>query len=253
MVNPNGVTVVGVLTGKGLDFGGSLVRTEATGYGTCYFMKEMLGVLSDSFDGKKVTISGSGNVAIFAIEKTIELGGKVVAMSDSSGYVHNKNGLKLDLMKDIKETRRQRISEYTNQDKDTTFVSNGSIWDISCDIALPCATQNELEKKHAELLVRGGLIAIAEGANMPCTPEAVEVFHKSKIPFGPGKASNAGGVAVSGLEMSQNSIRDSWSFDKVDKKIMSGEIYIEPLAFISCRKLWYCICLLYTSPSPRDS
>ena len=211
--------VVGVLTGKGLEFGGSLVRTEATGYGCCYFMKEMLGVLNDSFDGKKVTISGSGNVAIYAMEKTIELGGKVVAMSDSSGYVHNKNGLKLDLMKDIKETKRQRISEYANQDKDATLVTNGSIWDISCDVALPCATQNELEKKHAELLVRGGLIAVAEGANMPCTPDAVEVFHKNKIPFGPGKAANAGGVAVSGLEMSQNSIRDSWSFDKVDAKL----------------------------------
>ena len=211
--------VTGVLTGKGLDFGGSLVRTEATGYGTCYFVKEMLGVLGDGFDGKNVTISGSGNVAIYAMEKTIELGGKVITMSDSSGYIHNKNGLKLDLIKDIKETKRQRISEYANQDKDTTFVSNGSIWDISCDIALPCATQNELEKKHAELLVRGGLMAIAEGANMPCTPDAVEVFHKNKIPFGPGKASNAGGVAVSGLEMSQNSIRDSWSFDKVDVKL----------------------------------
>jgi glutamate dehydrogenase (NADP+) len=211
--------VVGVLTGKGLDFGGSLVRTEATGYGCCYFMKEMLGVLNDSFDGKKVTISGSGNVAIYAMEKTIELGGKVVAMSDSSGYVHSKSGLKLDLMKDIKETKRQRISEYANQDKDATLVTNGSIWDVSCDVALPCATQNELEKKHAELLVRGGLIAVAEGANMPCTPDAVEVFHKNKIPFGPGKAANAGGVAVSGLEMSQNSIRDSWSFDKVDAKL----------------------------------
>jgi glutamate dehydrogenase (NADP+) len=211
--------VVGVLTGKGLDFGGSLVRTEATGYGCCYFMKEMLGVLNDSFDKKKVTISGSGNVAIYAMEKTIELGGKVIAMSDSSGYVHSKNGLKLDLMRDIKETKRQRISEYANQDKDATLVTNGSIWDISCDVALPCATQNELEKKHAELLVRGGLIAAAEGANMPCTPDAVEVFHKNKIPFGPGKAANAGGVAVSGLEMSQNSIRDSWSFDKVDAKL----------------------------------
>ena len=179
----------------------------------------MLGVLNDSFDKKKVTISGSGNVAIYAMEKTIELGGKVIAMSDSSGYVHSKNGLKLDLMRDIKETKRQRISEYANQDKDATLVTNGSIWDISCDVALPCATQNELEKKHAELLVRGGLIAAAEGANMPCTPDAVEVFHKNKIPFGPGKAANAGGVAVSGLEMSQNSIRDSWSFDKVDAKL----------------------------------
>lgn len=211
--------VVGVLTGKGLDFGGSLVRTEATGYGCCYFMKEMLGVLDDSFAGKKVVISGSGNVAIYAMEKTIDLFGKVIAMSDSSGYIHNPNGLKLDLMKDIKETNRQRISEYATQDKDATFVANGSIWDVSCDIALPCATQNELEKKHAELLVRGGLIAIAEGANMPCTPDAVEVFHKNNIPFGPGKASNAGGVAVSGLEMSQNSLRDSWSFDQVDKKL----------------------------------
>ena len=211
--------VVGVLTGKGLDFGGSLVRTEATGYGCCYFMKEMLGVLNDSFDGKKVTISGSGNVAIYAMEKTIELGGKVVAMSDSSGFVYNSNGLKLDLMKDTKETKRLRIEEYVKQDKDAIFSNTGSIWDNKCDIALPCATQNELEKKHAELLVRDGLIAVAEGANMPCTPDAVEVFQKNKIPFGPGKASNAGGVAVSGLEMSQNSIRDSWSFDKVDAKL----------------------------------
>jgi len=211
--------VVGVLTGKGLDFGGSLVRTEATGYGCCYFMKEMLGVLNDSFDGKKVSISGSGNVAIYAMEKTISLGGKVVAMSDSSGYVYSSTGLKLDLMKDIKETKRLRIEEYIKQDKDAIFSNTGSIWDVSCDIALPCATQNELEKKHAELLVRSGIIAIAEGANMPCTPKAVEVFRKNKIPFGPGKASNAGGVAVSGLEMSQNSLRDSWSFDKVDKKL----------------------------------
>jgi len=210
---------VGVLTGKALDFGGSLVRTEATGYGTCYFMREMLKVNNDDFDGKKVIISGSGNVALYAMEKTIELGGKVIAMSDSSGYVYSVNGLKLDLMKQIKEEKRLRIEEYIKLDKDAIFSNTGSIWELPCDIALPCATQNELEKKHAELLVRGGLIAIAEGANMPCTPEAVEVFQKNKIPFGPGKASNAGGVAVSGLEMSQNSIRDSWSFDKVDKKL----------------------------------
>ena len=210
---------VGVLTGKALDFGGSLVRTEATEHGTCYFMREMLKVNNDSFDGKKVTISGSGNVAIYAMEKTIELGGKVIAMSDSSGYVYSVNGLDLDKMKQIKEEKRLRIEEYIKLDKDAIFSNTGSIWDVSCDIALPCATQNELEKKHAELLVRSGLIAVAEGANMPCTPDAVEVFQKNKIPFGPGKASNAGGVAVSGLEMSQNSIRDSWSFDKVDKKL----------------------------------
>ncbi len=209
---------VGVLTGKALDFGGSLVRTEATGYGCCYFMREMLGVNNDSFDKKNVTISGSGNVAIYAMEKAIELGGNVIAMSDSSGYVYSIDGLNLDLMKEIKETNRSRIDEYIKHDKDAIF-STGSVWDVTCDIALPCATQNELERKHAELLVRGGLVAVAEGANMPCTPEAVEVFHKNKIPFGPGKASNAGGVAVSGLEMSQNSIRDSWSFDKVDKKL----------------------------------
>ena len=212
---------VGVLTGKALDFGGSLVRTEATGFGTCYFMREMLKVNNDDFDGKKVIISGSGNVAIYAMQKTIELGGKVIAMSDSSGYVYSTNGLKLDLMKEIKETKRLRIKEYVNQDNDAIFKDTGSIWDISCEIALPCATQNELEKNHAELLVRGGLLAVAEGANMPCTPDAVEVFQKNNIPFGPGKASNAGGVAVSGLEMSQNSIRDSWSFSKVDKKLQS--------------------------------
>ena len=210
---------VGVLTGKALNFGGSLVRTEATGYGTCYFMREMLKVNNDSFDGKKVIISGSGNVAIYAMEKTIELGGKVIAMSDSSGYVYSVNGLDLDKMKQIKEEKRLRIEEYIKLDKDAIYSNTGSIWELSCDIALPCATQNELERKHAELLVRGGLIAVAEGANMPCTPDAVEVFQKNKIPFGPGKASNAGGVAVSGLEMSQNSIRDSWDFDKVDKKL----------------------------------
>ena len=227
---------VGVLTGKALDFGGSLVRTEATGYGTCYFMREMLKVNNDSFDGKKVTISGSGNVAIYAMEKTIELGGKVIAMSDSSGYVYSVNGLNLDFMKQIKETKRLRIEEYIKLDKDAIFSNTGSMWDQSCDIALPCATQNELEKKHAELLVRGGLLAIAEGANMPCTPEAVEVFQKNKIPFGPGKASNAGGVAVSGLEMSQNSIRDSWGFDKVDKKLQGIMKNIHDNAYASAEK-----------------
>ena len=227
---------VGVLTGKALDFGGSLVRTEATGYGTCYFMREMLKVNNDSFDGKKVTISGSGNVAIYAMEKTIELGGKVIAMSDSSGYVYSVNGLNLDFMKEVKETKRLRIEEYIKLDKDAIFSNTGSVWDQSCDIALPCATQNELEKKHAELLVRGGILAIAEGANMPCTPEAVEVFQKNKIPFGPGKASNAGGVAVSGLEMSQNSIRDSWGFDKVDKKLQGIMKNIHDNAYASAEK-----------------
>ena len=227
---------VGVLTGKALDFGGSLVRTEATGYGTCYFMREMLKVNNDSFDGKKVTISGSGNVAIYAMEKTIELGGKVIAMSDSSGYVYSVNGLNLDFMKEVKETKRLRIEEYIKLDKDAIFSNTGSVWDQSCDIALPCATQNELEKDHAELLVRGGLLAIAEGANMPCTPEAVEVFQKNKIPFGPGKASNAGGVAVSGLEMSQNSIRDSWGFDKVDKKLQGIMKNIHDNAYASAEK-----------------
>jgi len=227
---------VGVLTGKALDFGGSLVRTEATGYGTCYFMREMLKVNNDSFDGKKVTISGSGNVAIYAMEKAIELGGKVIAMSDSSGYVYSVNGLNLDFMKEVKETKRLRIEEYIKLDKDAIFSNTGSVWDQSCDIALPCATQNELEKDHAELLVRGGLIAVAEGANMPCTPEAVEVFQKNKIPFGPGKASNAGGVAVSGLEMSQNSIRDSWGFDKVDKKLQGIMKNIHDNAYASAEK-----------------
>ena len=172
---------VGVLTGKALDFGGSLVRTEATGYGTCYFMREMLKVNNDSFDGKKVTISGSGNVAIYAMEKTIELGGKVIAMSDSSDSVYSVNGLDLDKMKQIKEEKRLRIEEYIKLDKDAIFSNTGSVQDQSCDIALPCATQNELDIKHAELLVRGGLIAVAEGANMPCTPDAVEVFQKIKF------------------------------------------------------------------------
>jgi glutamate dehydrogenase (NADP+) len=235
---------VGVLTGKALDFGGSLVRTEATGYGTCYFMREMLSKINESFEDKKVSISGSGNVALYAMQKTIELGGKVITMSDSSGFVFNPNGLDFDLMKEIKEVKRKRISDYSKKDKNSKYIDGGNIWDLSCDIALPCATQNELEKNDAELLVRGGLIAIAEGANMPCTPEAIEVFEKNKIPFGPGKASNAGGVAVSGLEMSQNSIRDSWSFDKVDKKLQEimknihdkayseSEIYKEPGNYI---------------------
>lgn len=213
--------VTGTITGKGLDYGGSLTRTEATGYGCCYFMREMLNKINTSFDGKNVSISGSGNVALYAMQKTIELGGKVITMSDSSGYVFNPKGLNFDIMKDIKETKRLRISEYVNQDKNAKYIDGGNIWDLSCDIAMPCATQNELEKKDAELLSRGGLLAIAEGANMPCTPEAVEVFTKNKIPFGPGKASNAGGVAVSGLEMSQNSIRYSWTFDEVDEKLQT--------------------------------
>ncbi len=210
----------GVLTGKGLDFGGSLVRTEATGYGCVYFCQEMLKGKKDSFEGKTVTISGSGNVAIYAHEKATQLGAKVVAMSDSNGFVYDKNGIKLNTVKRLKEVERKRIKEYVKEHKSAKYTEGCfGIWNVKCDIALPCATQNEVDQKAAEALVKNGCIAVAEGANMPSTPEAVEVFLKKKILFGPGKAANAGGVATSGLEMAQDSQRLTWSFEEVDKKL----------------------------------
>ena len=209
----------GVLTGKGLNWGGSLARTQATGYGLCYFTNAMLKNKGLSFEGKNVVVSGSGNVAIYAAEKAMTLGAKVIAMSDSSGYVVDENGINLDVMKEIKEVKRGRIHEYAEKVEGATFHAKESIWNVPCDIALPCATQNELKKEDAETLVKNGVIAVCEGANMPTTPEAIEVLQANKILYAPCKASNAGGVATSGLEMSQNSARLSWTFEEVDEKL----------------------------------
>ena len=209
----------GVFTGKGLSWGGSRVRTEATGYGTVFFLDEMLKVNGESLDGKKVVVSGSGNVAIYAIEKLQQLGGDAVAVSDSSGYVYDEAGIDLELLKDLKENRRARISSYADERSSARFVDTGSIWDIPCDVALPCATQNELDDKHAATLIQNGVRYIAEGANMPCTPEAVKAFAESKVAFAPGKAANAGGVATSALEMQQNAARDSWSFEHTEERL----------------------------------
>ncbi len=212
---------VGVLTGKGLSYGGSLARTEATGFGLCYFTQEMLSVMKkDSFAGKTVVISGSGNVAIYACKKAVELGAKVVAMSDSNGFIYDEKGIDLSVVKEIKEGRRGRIKEYVDA-VPTAVYSEGckGIWGVKCDVALPCATQNELDGEAAGKLIANGVIAVAEGANMPCTPEAIAKFQKAGVLFGPAKAANAGGVATSGLEMSQNSMRYSWTFEEVDKKL----------------------------------
>ena len=211
----------GVLTGKSLNAGGSLARTEATGYGLCYFTEEMLHDAGTSFAGKRVVISGSGNVAIYAAEKATTLGATVIAMSDSSGYIVDENGVDLALIKEIKEVKRGRIREYADaKGASVKYVPMcREIWTVPCDIALPCATQNELDAEGAKALVKNGVFAVAEGANMPSTPEAIEVFRAAKILFAPAKASNAGGVATSGLEMSQNSIRLSWTFEEVDEKL----------------------------------
>ena len=211
----------GVLTGKGLTYGGSLARTEATGYGLLYFTREMLSCMKgETMEGKTVVISGSGNVAIYATEKAQEFGAKVVALSDSNGYVYDKDGIKLDVVKQIKEVERGRISEYAKRVEGAVYTEGcRGIWTIPCDIALPCATQNELDGKSAKALIANGVMAVAEGANMPSTPEAIEAFLEAGILFGPAKAANAGGVATSGLEMSQNSMRYSWSFEEVDQKL----------------------------------
>ena len=212
----------GVLTGKGLSYGGSLIRPEATGYGTVYFAKNMLATKNDSFDGKTVVISGSGNVAQYACEKATELGGTVVTMSDSSGYIHDKDGIdaeKLAYIMEIKNVNRGRISEYTDKYTSATFHKGERPWSVNCDIAMPCATQNELDKAEAEMLVKNNVLVVAEGANMPTTPEAIEVLQNAKVLFSPGKASNAGGVATSGLEMSQNSLRYNWTREEVDAKL----------------------------------
>ena len=209
----------GVLTGKGLTFGGSLARTQATGYGLVYILDEMLKHNGKDMAGKTIVVSGSGNVAIYATEKAQQLGAKVVALSDSNGYIYDKDGIQLDIVKEIKEVRRGRIKEYVEEVPTAVYTEGRGIWSIPCDIALPCATQNELNLEDAQTLLANGCFAVAEGANMPSTREATDLFVEKKILFMPGKAANAGGVATSGLEQSQNALRMSWSFEEVDDKL----------------------------------
>ena len=235
----------GVLTGKGLSYGGSLIRPEATGYGLVYFAREMLAAQGQSFEGKLVSISGSGNVAQFACEKVLDLGGKPVTMSDSSGFIHDPAGIdreKLAWIMDLKNNRRGRISEYAAHFDGVTFTASApeptpnGLWGINVDVALPCATQNELNGPEAQMLVDNKVMAVAEGANMPCTPEAVEVFQKNGVLFAPGKASNAGGVATSGLEMSQNSLRLSWTREEVDERLDAIMVGIHKAAYETAKE-----------------
>jgi len=217
----------GVLTGKGLVYGGSLVRKEATGYGLVYITDQMIKVKGKSLDGARVVVSGSGNVAIYCAEKVFAMGGKVVAMSDSNGYIYDPDGIKLDTIKQLKEVERKRIKEYKEIHSKAEYHEGAvGIWEVPCDIAFPCATQNELDAKAAKTLVANGCFAVAEGANMPSTPEAIDVFLSNNILFAPGKAANAGGVAASALEMMQNSMRYSWSFEEVDSRLKSIMINI---------------------------
>ncbi|MBJ6798970.1 NADP-specific glutamate dehydrogenase [Geomonas propionica] len=209
----------GVLTGKGLDWGGSLVRTEATGYGATFFVDAMLKVRKDSFDGKTCSVSGSGNVAIYTIEKIHQLGGKCVTCSDSNGVIFHEKGIDLDLVKQLKEVERRRIEDYAKYHKDAKYIANGNIWDIPCQVAMPSATQNEINGKDAATLVKNGCVAVGEGANMPTTPEGVKVFLEAGIAYGPGKAANAGGVATSALEMQQNACRDAWTFEYTEQRL----------------------------------
>ncbi len=212
----------GVLTGKGLSWGGSKIRPEATGYGTVYFAQSMLKTRGEGIEGKEVVISGSGNVAQYAAEKVLQLGGKVITLSDSGGYIYDKDGIteeKLKWVMDLKNNQRGRISEYVEKYKSATYHDGKTPWEVPCQIALPCATQNELEGDDAKKLIKNGCICVAEGANMPSTPEAIHAFHDKRILFAPGKASNAGGVATSGLEMSQNSLRISWTREEVDERL----------------------------------
>lgn len=220
----------GVLTGKGMSWGGSLIRPEATGYGTVYFAQNMLEVKGDGFDGKNVVISGSGNVAQYAAEKALQMGAKVLTLSDSSGYIYDEEGIDADKLKfvmHLKNEKRGRISEYVDKYTNAKFVKGETPWTVKCDIALPCATQNELNENDAKALVENGCICVSEGANMPSTKGAIQVFHDAKILFAPGKASNAGGVATSGLEMTQNSLRYKWTREEVDKKLkeIMGDIH----------------------------
>ncbi|WP_341937248.1 NADP-specific glutamate dehydrogenase [Marinimicrobium sp. C2-29] len=209
----------GVLTGKSPSWGGALVRKEATGYGLVYFAEEMLKARNETLKDKTCVVSGSGNVAIYAIEKLQQLGAKVVACSDSGGVIFDERGINLDTVKEIKEVRRDRIKAYTDQHGDADYREQGNIWEIPCDLAFPCATQNELDEKDAQTLVANGCQAVAEGANMPCTPEAVDCFWENNVAYGPGKAANAGGVATSALEMQQNASRDAWSFEYTEKRL----------------------------------
>jgi len=209
----------GVLTGKGLDWGGSLVRKEATGYGTVFFVAEMLRARGDSFEGKTCVVSGSGNVAIYSIEKATELGGRVVACSDSNGYVYDEHGIRLDVLRQLKEVERRRIREYADLVKTARYVEDGNIWTVPCKVALPSATQNEINGRDARTLIGNGCIAVGEGANMPTTPDGVRAFLDAGVAFGPGKAANAGGVATSALEMQQNASRDSWSFEYTEERL----------------------------------
>lgn len=212
----------GVLTGKGLSWGGSLIRPEATGYGTVYFAESMLRTKDSAFEGKKVVISGAGNVAQYAAEKVLHLGGTVLTLSDSGGYIYDKDGInadKLAFVMDLKNNKRGRISAYVDEYPDAEYHEGKTPWDVPCDVALPCATQNELTGEDAKTLIDNGCICVAEGANMPSTPEAIHAFHNASILFAPGKASNAGGVATSGLEMSQNSLRISWTREEVDERL----------------------------------
>lgn len=210
-----------MLTGKGLSYGGSLVRKEATGYGLLYITDELMKSHGDTLSGKTAAISGAGNVAIYAAEKAAQLGAKVVTMSDSAGWIYDKNGIDLALVKEIKEVRRGRISEYTEKHPDAVYKTGAGVWSVPCDIALPCATQNELTAEDAKLLVKNGCKAVCEGANMPTTIEATQYLMENGVLFVPGKAANAGGVATSALEMSQNSERLSWTFEEVDEKLKS--------------------------------
>ncbi|MDW9613933.1 NADP-specific glutamate dehydrogenase [Sinorhizobium meliloti] len=210
----------GVLTGKALFYGGSRARKEATGYGATYFVQRMIATKGLDFEGKRVTVSGSGNVAIYTMEKVIEFGGKIVACSDSNGYVVDEDGIDLELVKEIEEVRRERISEYARlKGAGTHYIEAGSVWDVPCDVAMPSATQNELTGKDARTLVKNGVLAVGEGANMPCTPEAVRIFQEAGVLFAPGKAANAGGVATSALEMQQNASRDSWTFEQTEARL----------------------------------
>ena len=229
----------GVLTGKGLTYGGSLARTQATGYGLIYFLSEMMKVKNDDLKGKTVVISGSGNVAIYACEKAQSLGANVVAMSDSNGWVYDAQGIDLDLMKEIKEVRRGRVKDYAAERKGAEYHEGKGIWTVKCDVALPCATQNELNLDDAKALVANGVKFVAEGANMPTTLDATEYLQANNVPFGPGKAANAGGVATSALEMSQNSQRLSWTFEEVDSKLHDIMVNIHKNAYEAAKKYGY--------------
>lgn len=229
----------GILTGKGLTYGGSLARTEATGFGLLYFVDAMLKKNGKSIEGKTIVISGAGNVAIYAAQKATELGGKVVTMSDSTGWIYDADGIDVAAVKEIKEVKRARLTEYKKYRPNSEYHEGKGVWSIPCDIALPCATQNELQKEDAEMLVKNGVFAVAEGANMPSTIDATNVFLQNNILFGPGKASNAGGVATSALEMSQNSMRLSWTFDEVDAKLKDIMVNIFNQASDAAEKYGY--------------